>query len=272
MHDPLTVAHEVKIPLFYKRENTLYRDNRKEWQFYHLATIWHKDPERGPGGDDSCGWLKRAHHGDQAVLARIIKRFDEDWDRVFRTSKEDHDSDDGKFVERVYYCGYFMPEDSGAGMPNMSVSGIVLNLFFMAVGEHFESAGATNWKKARRWMQRNLFDILLLAENPTDSLRDSIVRKWGCDTRRKDRIQNIAATIYGWILRREQRWWQHPRWHVHHWRLQLHFWQAFHRWAFVRCAKCGGRFRYHEPVCGGWTGNAIWHERCQDNKVDTSAN
>lgn len=30
-------------------------------------------------------------------------------------------------------------------------------------------------------------------------------------------------------------------WHVHHWRIQVHPWQHFRRWAFTRCAWCGGR-------------------------------
>lgn len=260
MHDPLTVAFEVKIPLFFKRENALYKDRRKEWQFYHLATIWHKDPERGPGGDDSCGWFKRAHHGSPEVLARIIKRFGEDWDRTYLPLREDHD-DERPFKPKLFYRGYFMPE-SANGLPVMSVHGIALNLFFLAACEHFNSNGLSNWKKARRWMQNNLFDILLFAQNPTDSLHDSITRTFGYDTKREHRILEMASCIYGWILRREQKWWQHPRWHVHHWRIQIHPWQQFHRWAFVRCYKCGGRFAWGESVMGSWSGKDIWHQHC----------
>jgi hypothetical protein len=250
MHDPLTVAFNVKIPLPWKT-TTFWKDKRKEWASYQIATIWHKDPEKDHT-DDSCGWFKRARHGDKAVLEKIVKRFEFDWDRVFK-------SDSGK----VYHCGYFYPEDDGAGMPNMGVSAIVLNLFFMAAGEYFESTGQTNWKKARRWMQNNLFDILMFAENPTDSLRDGVVRKWGTESNRDERIRNMASEIYGWILRREQCWWRHPRWHIHHWRIQVPFFQLLNRWLFVRCSKCKGRFKWKESVCGSWSGNDIWHERCQ---------
>lgn len=31
------------------------------------------------------------------------------------------------------------------------------------------------------------------------------------------------------------------RWHVHHWRIQVHPLQALRRWALTRCAWCGGR-------------------------------
>lgn len=266
MHDPCTQAFVIRIPLPWKRDGLL-KSSPREWATYPLATIWHKDPERGPGGDDSCGWFMRAHHGNQEVLAKIIKRFDEDWDRVYTTKKEDHGPDDGRLVPRTYYCGYFHPQDSGAGMPNMSVSAIVLNLFFLAANEHFNSNGLTNWRKTRRWMQKNLFDILLFAENPTDSLRDSIVRKWGTDTSREERISSMAATIYGWILRETRPWYRHPRWHVHHWRLQVPFLKELWRSLFRRCDKCGGRFKWNESVCGDWSGNAIRHMDCAGVKL-----
>jgi len=57
-------------------------------------------------------------------------------------------------------------------------------------------------------------------------------------------------------------WWKHPKWHVHHWRFQLHPWQKF-RNRFTRCARCGGRMGT-EPRYGGWGGNEVWHGRCQN--------
>ncbi len=54
--------------------------------------------------------------------------------------------------------------------------------------------------------------------------------------------------------------WRVPvRWHVWHWRIQVHPFQAFMRWVFARCSKCGGRFKYGESACSGWGGGAIWH-------------
>lgn len=79
-------------------------------------------------------------------------------------------------------------------------------------------------------MRRNLFDILIFAENHLDSLHDSIALTFGNDDRKStERIENMAAIIYGWVLRADQSWWQHPRWHIHHWRLQLNLWQDFKR-------------------------------------------
>ena len=51
-------------------------------------------------------------------------------------------------------------------------------------------------------------------------------------------------------------WWQlHPRWHVHHWRIQVHPLQDLKRWLFSRCAGCGKRFAYgYSPCTTQWHG------------------
>lgn len=55
------------------------------------------------------------------------------------------------------------------------------------------------------------------------------------------------------LRRRERPWWRHPKWHVWHWRFQVHPWQAFRRWLLTRCALCGKRFPYgYSPVSHSW--------------------
>lgn len=259
----MTLAFSVRIPLPWKTDGLLKSEGRV-WAKYDLATIWHCDPERD-GTDDSCGWFKRARHGDKEVLEKIVKHFEYDWDRVFQPSAQDHDPDDGEFVPRVYYCGLFKP----SGDPNLSVSAIVLNLFFIAAIQHFKSDGRTNWKRAKKFLRTNLLDILLFAENPSDSMFDSITRKFekGCGeeygTRaREERIRNTAATIYAWILRAEQPWYRHARWHVHHWKIDVHAVSKTWRWLTSRCCHCGKRFGWNECRISNWGGNSAWHERC----------
>lgn len=255
MHDPMTVAWEIKYPWRGDPPSRMFPKGYRRT----FITIWHVDPNIR-GDDDSCGWFMRAHHGDSAVLDKIVKRFELDWDTVFK-------SDSGN----VYYTGWFMPEGDGAGMPNMGVSAIALNLFMVAALVYFGNDGDA-WKPARRFCQKHLLDILWFAENPTDSLRDSIVQKFGTDERRDARIRGMAACIYGWILRKEQPWWKHPRWHIHHWKFQIHPLQDFKRWAFSRCATCGRGFKWGESVVSGQWDNTgpLWmrsekhihHDRC----------
>lgn len=267
MHDPSTLAFNINIPLPWKTK-TFWKDGRKDWAKYSLCSIWHTDPCRD-GTDDSCGWFPRARHGDKAILEKIVKRFAEDWDRVWATKPEDHDPDDGPFRSKVYFCGLFCPN----GDPHMSVHGIVLNLFFIAASEHFQCDGRSNWRKAKQWMRRNLLDIMLLAENPSDSLFDSVTLKFRDDNKqptprdREQRIRDLSGIIYGWILRRERPWWKHPKWHIHHWKIQVPVLQSIRRWAFVRCSKCGGRFSWGESAMGSWGGQAIWHQGCDSSRA-----
>lgn len=258
----MTVAWQIKSPF---RKVLCVRNGTTEYYRSDLVTIWHVDPCRGPGGDDSCGWFKRAHHGDPKVLERIEKAFEFDWDRTF--------TPDG--TDKVYFCGLFKPD----GHPNHSVLAIVINLFFLATGAYFDSRGGRNWSRSRKWMRDNLFDVIHFAENPVDSLFDGITRKFedGCHEAqtprlRKERIHNMAATIYGYILRSEQKWWQHPRWHIHHWKIQIHFMESLKRWLFTRCCKCGKRFKFGASACStSWHGTGprwfrsetnIYHDGC----------
>lgn len=189
-------------------------------------TLWHHDPCNRRGcRDDSCGWFMRASHGDPEMLKKIRRRMDYEFDRVFKSygdNLQDHERSPNAVPKRVYYTGLFYP----TGGPNFSVHGIALNLFFTAIHTYF----SFDWKKSRRWMRHNLFDILMFAENPTDSMRDGIMgtfripcgEKWD----REAELDSYASMIYGWILRAERPWYRHPRWHVHHWRLNCRpFWR-----------------------------------------------
>lgn len=55
-------------------------------------------------------------------------------------------------------------------------------------------------------------------------------------------------------------WYRHPRWHVHHWRLQFHPLQKAQRWLFSRCAHCGERFAWgYAPTTYQWdNGGPRW--------------
>lgn len=249
MHDPMTVAFD--IPSYKARQ-------RWPWLPY-LLTIWHVDPERD-GSDDSCGWFMRCRHGDRKVLDRIVRRFDFDWDRTFDPNRRDPDDSDygGDAWSRrpLVYTGLFRPED---GQPNLSPVAITVNLFHHAAGIHFDRTGdGFNWHAAERFMRRHLAEIIRFAENPTDSLVEDITRRFEVNCgesyrpdKRAERIRHFASIIYAWILRADRPWWRHPRWHVHHWHLQIHPLQSLRRWLFTRCEKCGGRFRHGDSAVSG---------------------
>ena len=55
MHDPMTVAFEIRYPW------RAYKNPRNDWERTYRSsaiTIWHVDPEKD-GSDDSCDWFGR---------------------------------------------------------------------------------------------------------------------------------------------------------------------------------------------------------------------
>jgi hypothetical protein len=231
MHDPMTVAFDIPNP-FARR----YSFGKSWRQRPPLVTIWHCDPETD-GSDDSCGWFCRSRHGDKETLAKIEQRF--------------------KFECFAEHCGMFDSE----GKPRLSSMAITLNLFRAAAYIHF----GENWKKTDRFLERNLLDLLFLAENTVDSLHTSITNRYGVESKER-RTETWAAVVYGWILRAERPWYRHPRWHIHHWRLQVHPWQRLRRWMFERCSKCGKGYPWGYAPIGNWSGTESWHHECDPNR------
>jgi hypothetical protein len=248
MHDPMTLI--CSFPP-YRFKNWL---DDKGWLPKNMAhrvifNLWHVDPDVR-GDDDSCGWFMRARHGNDKVLEKIIRDFEFDWDRVFK-------SESGK----TYHRGYFHPESDG-GMPVMSVSGTALNLFLVAAGHHFSRGRQPDWDRAHQFCRKHLFDILIFAENPTDSLRDSLVRTFGKSDKRKERIRSVASCVYAWILRESRPWYKHPRWHVHHWSFQFPALQLLNRRLFKKCSVCGKGFKIGDAAISQGYTDEISHERC----------
>lgn len=227
MHDPSTVAFEIKFPWGRRFHGELYRAP--------FITVWHEDPETD-GSDDSCGWFKRARHCDQAKL----KAFESDL-------KFDWDADWG---------GYFGQD----GKPRMSVAAIVLNAVQQAAWHHFGKSR----RKRDRFLRKHLPAILFFAENPVDSMFNSVTGKHGIEKDRDRRIHEFAAIIYPWVVRQDQKWWQHARWHFWHWRFQIHPLQKLKRRLFTRCDHCGKKFGWNESPIGTWGGSKLWHQSCYD--------
>ena len=242
MHDPNTVAFDIYLG----------RKKTKSGRYKSpLITIWHKDPEK-QGDDDSCGWFMRDYHGDQLMRERIRKTLDSEFDRTYTSES------DGK----VYYVGYFSPN---SGMPNLSTMGITLDMFSKASWEFFNY----DRKKQKIWMQKNLYDILHFAENNTDSLKDEIQGTFrigtGEEWRREDALNHYTSIIYGWLLRRTRPWWKHPKWHVHHWRIQFHPIQNLKRRFWDKCCVCGKR-GFKGSAYSDWNGDKLWHAECDNSR------
>lgn len=223
----MTVAHEIYLGRK-QRKNGSYRNP--------FITIWHVDPEKD-GTDDSCGWFKRARHLDQEVFKKIVKEF-----------------------EFNFKNNYWFNE---AGYPVFSTIGTVINMYAAAAWIIFEKYKGR--KKHHRFMNKNLYDIIRLAENPTDSLHSSIVMKYGVESK-SSRVEHFASIIYADIMRKIQPWYKHPRWHIHHWRIQFHPWKNFYRRFIQKCSECGKR-GFKGAAYSDWSGTKVWCGKCNSSNA-----
>lgn len=232
MHDPMTVAFEIKYPwrkYGRKAKSKFDREYREPF-----ITIWHKDPcKPGPWrGDDSCGWFMRSGHCDKSKMDKVRKDFDFEWD--------------------ADYGGWFNPD----GSPRLSVQAITLGMFSISAYHYFG-----NWEDAHKFMRKNLYELMRFAENNIDSMHNSITQRYGKEDR-EDRIDNAVSVIYPYVCRVLRPWYKHPRWHIHHWKIQLHPWQRLKRRFWDKCCKCGKR-GFKGSAMGNWSGTQIWHQECE---------
>lgn len=238
MHDPLTVAHEIRYPWRkYKNPRNDFEKTYRE----SIITIWHKDPERN-GSDDSCGWFTPPLSKEIREICKNLA-WSEARDPLFMALDAKNNSDPIQ-CERLIF---------GA---------------FMIVSQSLVNRGAIRRRVSVRDAQRWAAEA---AYNTIDNFSGTLCFKSGYHSNwYKDGIPNSVEddrffrerqatsfflSIAGWILR-ERRWWfQKPRWHVWHWKFQIHAIQAFKRWAFSRCAGCRKRFEWgYSPVTTAWSG------------------
>jgi len=164
-----------------------------------LITIWHVDPQKD-GTDDSCGWVMRARHGDKEILKRI---------------KED-------FAHHLKNQHWFKK----SGEQQFSTIGLLTNMYRIAAYHHFKN----NQSKTNEFLRKYAYDFIYLAENPFDCLGDIITNKFDAPRREhRDELKGLAGIIYADILNKDRKWYQHSKWHIHHWKIQLVFLRGLKR-------------------------------------------
>lgn len=231
MHDPKTVAFEIKNP-FVRKDKHGYKPR--------LITIWHNDPEKD-GTDDSCGWFLRTRHVDPAIVEKVRDEF------AFN-----------------FKHNYWFNE---ACYPRFSTMGVVLEMYTKAAWVIFMhmNNGRPDRKRHKKFMNRYLFEILHFAENPTDSIGDSVTSKYGIE-RKEEMLSSFVSIITSDIMRKLQKWYQHPRWHIHHWSIQFHPLQKLKRRYWDKCCICNKR-GFKGSAMGDWSGDRIWHQECDNSRI-----
>lgn len=240
MHDPDTVAFEIKYPWFHT-----HKLGKKPWRYWPaFITIWHHDPEKD-GTDDSCGWFRPPLTDTHQEIIKSLAG-DEARDPWFMSLR-------AKTNRRPVECEAYI---RGAFL---LVSRCLENRFRWTFRQPVTVEEATKW-------------AALLAHNPVDNFRSSLCFLSGWhgnlyrdpdpNTEEEDKwfrerhAADFFGAIMGYILRERRPWYRHPRWHIWHWRIQIQPLLQFKRWAFSRCCKCGKGFKWgYAPTTNSWYGS-----------------
>jgi len=225
MHSPETVAFEI----FLGRKKT------KKGQYRNpLITIWHVDPCKD-GTDDSCGWFIRPRHCNQETLKKIQDEFNFNFKHNYWFDKE------GKQI--------------------FSTIGTLMLMYKSALWIHYKQ----NRRKMNRFMEKYCHTIIDFAENPHDCGGDDITGKFfissGTSLLAEHRFSGLAGMVYSDILRKERKWYQHPKWHIHHWSIQFHPLQQLKRRYWDKCCICDKR-GFKGSAMSDWYGTKKWHQEC----------
>lgn len=236
MHDPSTVAFEIRHPwLKYSRAKALgERSGFMSGYRAPFITIWHEDPldfkgKCGCRGDDSCGWFRPPFSKEQGE--RIIKlgrlHFSMIWGKLHAVQQQ-RDYARVCYEPSVYDAIYWT---------------------WRAINHSEKKQGVWQYRRERNALTAaELEEIYMLASNPVDNLRLSMA-----EVHDEETCADFFMTVFRCWQRHNRPWYRHPRWHVWHWRIQLHPWQTFRRWAFSRCCKCGKGFAWgYSPMSGSW--------------------
>jgi hypothetical protein len=216
MHDPMTLAWKIKYPWARRTKSGLFKGQRFRDNFIE---IWHVDPEDGPGGDDSCGWFSPYLNEKQVEeCGSIAKDMMID---VFR----DTDGD-------------------GVHLLRSSQESATYSAYIRVLWRVF---------KKKKLNHKHLSSAMSLMFNYFDNLLFLCPEGRGI---RQDDVVRFVCLVARSVARVERPWWRHPRYHVHHFKVNVIPLRKLVRWLFSRCCRCGKGFSWgYAPVSEQWDGD-----------------
>jgi len=243
MHDPKTVAFEIKNPF------VLVKKGRSRPS---LVTIWHNDPEnfrfkdgtRKQGGrdDDSCGWSSPLYSIAEGNAIHALAK--EQYSSIFERQVAEKE---GKSY--AYICNE----------PQTTYE--VVYWIWRSIKAH----GKKGWRYGRFknfLSSAELEFIMSLATSPGDNFKHHVIKN-------ETSFISMFFLIWKAYNRFHRPWYKHPRWHIHHWSIQFHPFQNIKRRYWDKCSICGKR-GFKGMAYGDWGGTRIWHQECNDQNRPTA--
>lgn len=201
-----------------------------------IITIWHVDPEIG-GSDDSCGWFSPP--ADKDMKEKVLKMARDQYRSIFARKVA--------IVEGKDYA-YICYNQDTYGMIYWSWRAL-------------KAMGKKGWQYGKPLSPMELDEIYNLATNPVDNFQHH-----KCNS--VEEFEQTFLLIWRAFRRFHRKWYQHPRWHIRHWRVQFLPFRNLKRRYWDKCCVCGKR-GFKTPAIGNWEGTKLWHPECDFSRVPT---
>jgi len=247
MHDPQTLAFSIKSPF---KDKHGYRNS--------IIDIWHCDPEnftfpdstqkQGGRRDDSCGWYAPMYHESERIA--IEKLAKEQYSQIYARQITEKEGKDYAYVcnqpETMYEVIYW-------------------------IWRSIKAFGKKGWQygNKRNFLSSGELEFIMeLSSNPVDNFKHRPIKS------ENDFIE-MFFSIWTEYRRFHRKWYQHPRWHIHHWKINFPGLRDINRKWFQKCDICGIRgFRNTDGkrtaiAYGNWSGDKTWCPCCNADKEKT---
>jgi hypothetical protein len=212
--------------------------------------VWHVDPEKPNTGnrrDDSCGWFDRTP-GDYADAVDYLLN-DQSFMHDVRLCLARREAMPYPFYEGIserHMTGLRLPSGDALALTLMVAHGLELQRWWNG-RRGGKGAHGAGWRRVFM-RRRNVVDQACdLALNPIDNL--SAVEE------PEAMIRHVAAALN----RHYRPWWKHPRWHVHHWKVNVNIVRNLKR-MFQPCATCRKPLGF--GYCPVSDGRGLHHGAC----------
>lgn len=228
MHDPKTVAFEIYLGPK-KNKSGRYRKP--------FVTIWHNDPEID-GTDDSCRWaFPKVTKEEKEWLQNVAE---DQYGQIFARTVA--------LIENKSYAYICYNQDT---------YGVIYWMW-----RHFNrTINKAVWQYGKPLSNKELQYVYQLATDPVDNFQNQPI------TNVKE-FEEFIYLVYRCWKKYKRKWYQHPRWHMHHWSIQFHPLQNLKRRYWDKCCICGKR-GFKNSAFGDWSSTRLWHEEC-DNSAKTT--
>lgn len=212
--------------------------------------VWHIDPEKpGTGNrtDDSCGWFDRTPGAYADAVAYLLKddTFMHDV-RLILTRREPTPYPFYEGISERHMTGLRLPHGEALALVLMVATELELRRWWNGQNGKPGAHGA-GWRRLFMRKRDVMAEAVSLALHPLDNLSQV------------EQPDSVVRTIAACLNRRYRPWWRHPRWHVHHWKVNVDIVRNVRR-MFEPCATCRKPLGFgYSPVADG---KGSHHHQC----------